>query len=357
LTERIVTPPGSTLLETIEALGMTQAELAQRMGRPVKTVNEIINGKASITPDTALQLERVLNVPAHFWRRREENYQQYLLSLKDTDELNEQLDWLSQIPFAELVKRGWVKEGASPAERVKSALEFFGVASAKAWTHVWTSPDALYRQSPAFAADPGAVAAWLRKGEIEARSIHCERYRKPRFESALKQIRSLTTKEPGAAIEQAKQLCSSSGVALVFVEELPGCRASGATRWLNRHKAVIQLSFRYRTNDHLWFTLLHEAGHLLLTPEEKAFVDEPSSLSSTDPREAQANEFAANLLIPRDDYDQFVNGMGTRRPTSAIIREFADSIGIHPGIVVGRLQHDGLVPYGSSLNHLKCAVQ
>lgn len=352
----MVTPPGSTLLETIEAIGMTQAELARRMGRPVKTVNEIINGKASITPDTALQLERVLSVPAHFWRRLEESYQQYLLALKDDAQLNDQQDWLKQIPFSELVKRGWVKDGGTAIDRVRAALEFFGVASAEAWSQVWNSSDALYRRSPAFAADLGAMAAWLRKGEIEARAVLCERYRKPRFESALKQMRSLTVGEPAAVIGQVQQLCASAGVALVLIAELPGCRASGAARWLSRHKAVIQLSLRHRTNDHLWFTLFHEAGHLVVTSEEKAFVDEPSSLSSTDPAEAQANEFAADLLIPGKEYEHFVCDLATRRPSASLICDFAQSVGTHPGIVVGRLQHDGLVPYRSTLNRLKCTV-
>jgi addiction module HigA family antidote len=58
--------PGETLLEHLEAKGMSQAELAARTGRPLKTINEIIKGKAAITTDTALQLERVLGIPASF---------------------------------------------------------------------------------------------------------------------------------------------------------------------------------------------------------------------------------------------------------------------------------------------------
>jgi len=169
----VVSPPGDTLLETIEALGMTQLELSQRMGRPVKTINEIINGKTAITPETALQLERVLGVPAHFWRNREEQYQQYLLAQKDEAELAKCGDWLEEIPFRHLVERGWARDGANDAERVKSGLEYFGVASVDAWRSTWGSPAAAYRRSPAFEANPGAVAAWLRKGEMEARAMEC----------------------------------------------------------------------------------------------------------------------------------------------------------------------------------------
>ena len=81
-------PPGETLLETIECLGMSQAELARRTGRPVKTINEIIKGKTAITPDTALQLERVLSVPASFWNNLERNYRESLAQFFAVESLN-----------------------------------------------------------------------------------------------------------------------------------------------------------------------------------------------------------------------------------------------------------------------------
>src|SRR6266849_9567417 len=89
-----VTPPGATLLETIDALGMTQTELAERTGRPTKTINEIIKGKAAITPETALQLERVLGIPATFWNNREWQYREYLAKQKASEWLESQTDWL-----------------------------------------------------------------------------------------------------------------------------------------------------------------------------------------------------------------------------------------------------------------------
>jgi HTH-type transcriptional regulator / antitoxin HigA len=76
-------PPGDTLAETLETIGMSQAELARRMGRPVKTINEIIQAKVVITADTALQLEKVLHVPASFWLRREQHYRETLARLAE----------------------------------------------------------------------------------------------------------------------------------------------------------------------------------------------------------------------------------------------------------------------------------
>ena len=67
-------PPGDVLLEALEERSMTQAELAGRMGRPLKTINEIVKANAAITPDTAIQLERALGVSAQFWNGLEANY-------------------------------------------------------------------------------------------------------------------------------------------------------------------------------------------------------------------------------------------------------------------------------------------
>jgi HTH-type transcriptional regulator / antitoxin HigA len=69
-----VSLPGETLLETLDAIAMTQSQLAQQAGRPLKAINEIVLGKAALSAETGLQLERVLGVPASFWNNREAQY-------------------------------------------------------------------------------------------------------------------------------------------------------------------------------------------------------------------------------------------------------------------------------------------
>jgi HTH-type transcriptional regulator / antitoxin HigA len=69
-----VSPPGDTLQETLDELGMSQAELARRVGCPTRTINEIVNGETAILPETAFQLESVLGIPAKFWVAREMAY-------------------------------------------------------------------------------------------------------------------------------------------------------------------------------------------------------------------------------------------------------------------------------------------
>ena len=59
--------PGETLAEELAARGLSQTDLARRMGRPLQTVNAICTGKKAITADTALDLERTLEIPARLW--------------------------------------------------------------------------------------------------------------------------------------------------------------------------------------------------------------------------------------------------------------------------------------------------
>jgi hypothetical protein len=129
-----------------------------------------------------------------------------------------------------------------------------------------------FRQTFAFQSDLGAVAAWLRRGEIEAAEIDCVIYDASKFKETLQQVRALTIEPPEIFQFEVVRLCAAAGVAVVFVPELPKTRTCGATRWLNPNKALIQLSLRYKTNDHLWFAFFHEAGHILLHGKRNVFL-------------------------------------------------------------------------------------
>lgn len=330
-------PPGETLLDTIEALGMSQAELSERTGRPKKTINEIIKGKAPITPDTALQLERVLGVPAPFWNNLEKNYRETLARLAEQDRLQEQIAWLSELPLKAMVKLGWIRPFKEKVHQLQELLNYFGVASPECWREMWLGKQVAYRTSPAFASDPGAVSAWLRKGELTAREIACKSYDEPSFKAALNKIRSITVKPPEEFQHEVVQLCAAAGVAVVFVPELPKMRASGATWWLTPTKAVILLSLRYKSDDHLWFSFFHEAGHILLHGKKDFFIED----NHTSGKEEEANRYASEFLIPGQKLRTFLSIANLSKES---ICGFATELGIAPGIVVGRLQHDGNLP-------------
>jgi len=345
-----VSAPGETLQEILETRGMSQAELADRTGRPKKTINEIIKGKAAITPETALQLELVLGAPASFWNSRESQYREALAGAKGKQLLETQTDWLENIPYRAMAKLGWVPDWREKVKQLQEVLMFFGVASPDRWDDVWKGPAAAFRLSPTLASDPGAVAAWLRKGEVEAQKIQCAEYNQARFKVALSRIRALTWSLPREVPSIVRRECAAAGVRLVFVPELPGTRAWGATRWSTQTSATIQLSLRYKTDDHLWFTFFHEAGHVLLHGKRDVFleIDEVEP----DEKEREADSFALDWLIPAKEYRAFKR-LGT--PSCAGVSRFAHQVGIAAGIVVGRLQHDGLLPR-TDCNNLKKRV-
>lgn len=337
-----VSPPGETLQETLEALEMSQSSLAERTGRSLKMINEIIKGKAPITPKMALELERVVGAPANFWNNRERNYREFVAKIEEQKRLESFISWLEKIPVRAMVKNGWIESYKNKVEQLQEVLKYFGIASPDQWQVAMQTylGNVAFRKSQAFESDFEALVSWLRKGELNAKNIICEPYDTKQFRSVLKQIRILTVEGPKVFQPEVKKLCASCGVAVTFVPELPRTRVSGATRWLAPTKALIQLSLRYKTDDHLWFSFFHEAGHILKHGKRDIFI-EGTILKMDKTKEDEANIFAADYLIPKKDYLNFISGYTLSK---ANIREFASQVQISPGIVVGRLQHDKLLP-------------
>jgi|SRR5581483_11897737 len=343
-----VSSPGETLLETLETVGMSQAELARRMGRPVKTINEIIQKKAAITAETALQLEQVLHIPASFWLKLEQQYRESLARLAEDRRLTGWVEWLNKLPVREMMHRGWIPHSTNKHQQVLETLKFFSVASPEAWQNVWEQKVIVYRKSTVLESHFGAVTAWLCRGEIEAQEIDTAPYNADAFRDALSRIRALTVEPVSFFQQELVCLCANAGVAVVFVQELPQTRICGATQWLTSTKALVQLSLRYKTDDHLWFTFFHEAGHILLHGKRQVFLE----MDQKDRKEAEdeADAFAANMLIDPIQWQRFVEHNVYR--TKVGIKEFAQKVGIAPGIVVGRLQHEQRLPF-NHCNDLK----
>lgn len=343
----VVSPPGETLEEVLEMRGMSQADLADRTGRPKKTINEIVRGKAAITPETAIQFEKVLGIPASFWMTREQNYREALARQREIEALEAQSDWLKNVPYRAMAKLGWIALHKEKSLQLDEVLRFFGVASPTSLEGIWSATALAFRQSRTFRSEPGAVSAWLRKGELQAAQLECDEYDEHSFRAALGQIRSLTREMHRENAPTLQSLCSASGVAVVFVPEIPGTSIWGATRWLGPTRALIQLSLRYKTDDHLWFTFFHEAAHILLHGKREVFVEE-ERIEEND-KEAEADAFARDCLIPPAQYRIFC-----RRGSfsCAAAGRFAHELGIASGIVVGRLQHDGYLSR-SHCNDLK----
>lgn len=345
-----ISAPGDTIADLLEERGWTQADFATRTGFTKKHVHLLLQGKAPVSEDTALRLERVLGSSVRFWMNLETQYREQLLRRKATVALEQEVDWLKELPLKDMVTFGWVEKAATKAQQVYACLRFYGVASVDAWRAQYEQPVAAYRAAEKLTRNPAAVSAWLRQGEREAEKLRCGEFSRERFEAALQEIRGLTleydtTKFLPALVEK----CVQCGVAVVFAPAPKGCPVSGATKWLSANKALVMLSVRGKSDDKLWFTFFHEAGHLLKHGKRLIFLDILGEDGLEPEKEEQANAFARDYLLNADRYREFYeSGLFTE----AAIRAFARQEGVSPGIVVGRLQFDGYVGW-DSLNNLK----
>lgn len=348
-----VSPPGDTIADLLEERGWTHSELAERTGFTPKHVNALLKGAATISPDAAERLARVLGSTPDFWLVREAHYQAAIERRRAAKDLASEAEWLKEVPLAWMRRQGWVEAGSSASERVEACLRFFGVATVPAWRATYEAPLAAFRASPTFEKKLGAVAAWLRWGERKATDQRCAPYDRAAFKDALGDLRGLTNAtDPGEFVPQLVARCARHGVAVVFAPAPPGCPASGATRWLAPDKAMLLLSLRYSTNDHLWFTFFHEAAHLLLHGKKLQFVEGLDELDEA--AEAEADRFACDWLIPPAEARRLEALMTQQKGRfgAKAVTAFAGEIGIAPGIVVGRMQKEKWLPW-SDLNQLK----
>ena len=278
-------------------------------------------------------------MPARFWTNLEAQYREIRSRQDESAALEADLPWLMELPIAHLQKRGLLAK-ATGVDLLREALAFFGVATRDAWKTVWATPTA-YRKSRVHDSDPYSLAAWLRIGELESVSVDAEPFDRRALRDAIPRLRSLTTLEPKAWHPQLVAICAAAGVVVVFEPEVPGSRVCGAVRWIDSDRALVMMSLRYKWADVFWFSFFHEIAHVLLHDRKRlTFVDGPPENGEHDELELEANAFASRTLIPTE-FDSILPELRTK----AAIRSFAAQIGVHPGIVLGRLQHDRHLPF------------
>lgn len=344
-------PPGWVLEERLDAQGISHAEFARRCGRSAKLISEIIAGKAPVEPKTALQFEKVLGVDAGIWLGIESDYRLHLGREAEAREAEASAAWAKSFPLGALAKRGAIPKTHPGGKAVSALLAFFGVASIDAWRTRQNAAQVAWRRSPSFEGDAHALSAWLRLAELEAGAQTCGPWREPAFREALRLIKRLTRSPLREGLDEASHLCNEAGVALTFIAPLPKAPVNGAAWWLAPGRPVIALSGRHKADDQIWFSLFHEAAHLLLHSRKAVFIDEANG--DRNQIEDEANVWAADFLVPRPAWREFVERGSF---DEASVRAFADTQEIAPGIVVGRLQHDRLIPWRSHLNGLKARL-
>lgn len=340
-----VSHPGEIVVDYLEFHGWTQRDLARRTGLTPKTISEICNGKAPITPPTALAFERVLQRPARFWLNLQRQYDEAKARQQEFVRSAQWVGWAQKFPLKEMKKLRFLNPDKS---EVDALLSFLGVSSPESWSAVWNTCNVAYRQTRKFTQSVESISAWIRATELLAAELQTAEFSEQALLSSLDRLRQLTRMRVGEVMEPIQSICAAAGVAVVLVPELPHSGISGCARWLSERKALVGLTLRYKTDDQMWFTFFHELGHILLHRNKQSFVldNAANSLSDriVDPEmqriETEANQFAGDTLIPPAMLAEFLRKNDF---TNEGIHDFAEAIGVGPGLVVGRLQFEGLL--------------
>ncbi len=343
---------GLLIDERISELGLSQGDVAKRAGLSQKTMSQLVNGHIRLTPPMAAKLENVLGIESEYLLRIQAEYDASAERAKKRKELSTEVAWVKVCPYSELVNRGIILGASSSVDRLLQLLRFYECDTPSACMNSWQAKPSMLRAARAWDSEAAHLAAWLKVGELAARELACQSYDKVAFRQALVEARTLSLKEdPIIALQAIQDEFASAGVALAFVKQFKGTRCSGASQWLTPDKALILLSFRYKTDDQLWFTLFHEAGHLLNDSKKETYLENSdASCDSIDESERQADKFASDFLIEPLDYERLI---GIERYTRSKIVEESRKIGVAPGIIVGRLQHDSVLPWQTGLNRFK----
>jgi HTH-type transcriptional regulator/antitoxin HigA len=340
--------PGDTLLALMEQRELTCETLARKLGAAPSMVQGLLSGAVPVDERLAAALSQHVGGTRAFWINRQTKYVQALSRAAEAVPKDTGSQWVKQFPHRDISSYGWLHT-TSKEELIKAYLAYFGVNTPEEWSDRYerSMRETAFRTSPTFISKVGAISAWLRRGEIEATAITCAVWNPKRVKIALAEMRVLTkAKSPAYFLPRLRKLCAEAGIAVMFVRAPAGCRASGATKFISRNKAMVILSFRYLSDDHFWFTFFHELGHLLLHKSSMTFVDGEPGISGE--LEAEANAFAADVLIPPGRREEL---MDISAKSARIIR-FAYSVGVSAGIVVGQMQHRRIIR-PNQMNFLK----
>ncbi len=334
--------PGDTIAEILNDRNLSLQMFATKMDSSTLHVKDLLHGYISINDEIAQKLQNVLGASSEFWLNRENKYRDSLNRLYSA----EQDKWIRELPVKDMIKFGWL---AKAKNTLQDYLAYFNVPDTITWNRKYSDviSATAFRISSAYKAHPASIAAWLRQGEIQAQSIRCNAWNKEEFKERLSSIRTLTKrKSPKNFLPELVKHCAECGVAVVVVQTPAGCSASGAAKFITDSQAMIILSFRYKTDDHFWFTFFHEAGHLILHGHKTLFIEDDKQDQEGN-EEQEANNFSKDVLIPRD-YQSYLYQMRTDKRS---LMDLANDLDISLGILVGQLQHIGRMDYSKGYGY------
>lgn len=331
-----VFPPGEFLKEELEARNWSQTEFAEIIGRPVRLINEIIAGKKSVTPETASQIAASLGTSAELWMNLESTYQLSRVR-KDDSAIQRKGRLHSRFPVREMIKRGWIEGSADIATLERSVSRFFCLNSLD------DSPRLAHAAKKTSYENVSMLQwTWLYRVKQIAESFVVRKYKRDALIASLPKLKALQSAPE--ELRNVAKILGDAGVRFVLVETLPSSKIDGACMWLKDDQPVIALSARLDRIDNFWFVLRHEIEHLLQHHGKDAelMIDEDlsglDSDSASQVEETVANHAAADFAVSDAELLGYMTRVNPYFFSEERVLGFAGRLGVHPGIVVGRLQ-------------------
>lgn len=334
-----LSPPGDTLQSILDDRSMSQIELAKRMNKHKKTINEIIKGHASITPETAIELENTLNIPADFWLERDRRYQLQLAEINEAQKIINEKKWAKRFPLLEMKKYGFIQNESDIVTTTKNLYHFFGITSEEAFNGVYNN---LYTQYSAFRisdkheVNRNAIIAWLRRGEKQAEEIWVKEFDTKKVNELIPRFKEIMVNQEDFFFDELQSLCSECGIRLVHTPKLPKAPVNGATRWY-RNNPLLQLSNRYQRNDIFWFTFFHELGHIVKHGKKDVFVEGFEYTPEGLIKEQEADDFAVKCIFSKEDEATIKQ---IKNLNKEIIIAYANEVNTLPAVILGRIAHE-----------------
>lgn len=336
--------PGDVLRAELAKKGWTQAELARIIQRPLPTINEIIQGKKSITPEMAVVLGVAFGNGAKFWGQLDLDYRLALIP-HDSADVERRLRLHAVAPIKEMEKRGWIRPNLSDDVLEQELQKFFGVSS--------LDEDPVFSVAARKADRLGELTplqkAWCARARQMAIALPVKAFDRTKVAATERRLRQLAA-YPKEARHVASTL-AECGIRFVVIETLTGGKIDGAAFWLDEQSPVIAVSVCHDRVDSFWFTLMHEFAHICagdaVSVDDDLTGDSYKPSEMKEDMERRADDAAANSLIPHAELTSFVRRVSPLYSKERIV-QFAHRIKIHPGIIVGQLQHRGEIGYSAN---------
>lgn len=349
--ELIAFHPGHYLQEIIDDMGVTQEEFARRLGTTGKTLSDLLKGKINLSQKIALNLSIMLGTSVDVWLNIQKTYTEKVLEIERKKARDKEVTSAAAIDYDYFSTLGVVTKVRKAADKADELLKYFKISS----FDVFKEPDFLVNYRTAINSvnvnNTLNSNAWVQTALNMGQNIDTNAINLRRLKGHLRKIRGMTLQKPAEFLPELSDILRSCGIAFVLLPHLRNSGVNGAVKWINREKVILAMNDRRKYADVFWFSLFHEIGHVFQKRRAMLIIDGQVDEIEAAPNrlEIEADVFARDHLLSEGPYSAYISKNSYSR--DSVIR-FAKESEIHPGIVVGRLQKDGLIGF-DKLNGLR----